>query len=243
MGAYTTRNISSDEYELLVRTIRAGYIDYTKVIPTGAENPLKKGWYEYNGTIYTRTTDTIVDYTKTYVSKHIHRQNDQLAMILELQANIGCRIGDIVTMTVENIVAKEYKIDQNEVKIPISWRLDLTEQKTKKKRYFDVPVEIKNYIDEYCHRYGITNGRLFTIGKQDVWKHLRAATAYLGLEEVSAHSLRKYAALTVYDTSGMDIAATCNYLNHNNPSTTLLYIKRPPKQIDELLSRCVHLVR
>ena len=162
---------------------------------------------------------------------HKHRQNDQLATILTLQANLGCRIGDIVNMTVEH-----FEWDGQ------AWRLNFSEEKTKKKRLFIVPAPVKSYIDEYCHRYGITNGRLFTIGKQDVWKHLRAATAYLGLEEVSAHSFRKTAALRVYNDSDKDIALTSSFLLHSSPTVTLRYLQRPSKQMDEILSKSVALI-
>lgn len=42
---------------------------YTAVIAEGSENPSEKGWYEYDGSAYTVTTDTTVDSTKTYYEK------------------------------------------------------------------------------------------------------------------------------------------------------------------------------
>lgn len=163
-------------------------------------------------------------------SGHTHRPNSQLATILVLQGNLGCRIGDIVSLTVENI---EWDGE--------AWRLNLSEEKTKKHRYFIVPTAVKAFIDDYCGRYGIEHGKLFDIGKQDVWKHLRAATAYLGLDDTSSHSLRKMAGINCYNNSGKDLALTSMFYNHSNPGTTLLYLKRSSKQMDDLLSQCVSL--
>lgn len=42
------------------------YKAYTEVTPAGTENPSDEGWYEFDGTDYTKTTDTTVDGSKTY---------------------------------------------------------------------------------------------------------------------------------------------------------------------------------
>ena len=47
-----------------------------------------------------------------------HKANKQIATILTLQANLGCRIGDICNLTVENFVRDGE-----------TWKLDLTEQR------------------------------------------------------------------------------------------------------------------
>ena len=157
-----------------------------------------------------------------------HRPNDQIAMILTLQANLGCRIGDIIHLTMEDII-----FDGE------TWRLDMTEQKTGKSRRFVIPSPVKAMIDDWTRRKNITAGRLFTIEDHAVHKQLRAVTAYLGLKNTSGHSFRKAAALRVYHDSGEDIALTCQYLNHSSPATTLLYLRRSNKQMDELLSKSV----
>lgn len=157
-----------------------------------------------------------------------HRSNFQVAAILSLQANLGCRIGDIVHLRIEDIV-----FDGD------SWRLDMTEEKTGKARRFIVPSPVKAMIDDWTRCKGITAGRLFTIEEPAVWKQLRAVTAYLGLKNTSAHSFRKAAALRVYKDSGEDIALTSQYLNHSSPAVTLLYLRRTSKQMDELLSKSV----
>lgn len=160
-----------------------------------------------------------------------HRPNPQIATILLLQANLGCRINDIVHMTVENI---EYDGE--------AWRLNLTEQKTGKARPFIVPTPVKAIIDNYCEMNGITSGRLFSISAQAVWKAMRQVTGFLGLNNVSCHSFRKSAALRTYLLSGKDIALTSQFLNHSSPSVSLRYIKRSSKQMDDILSQSTCMV-
>lgn len=160
-----------------------------------------------------------------------HRSNYQVATILLLQANLGCRIGDIVHLTVENIV-----FDGE------AWRLNMTEQKTGKKRLYVVATPVKAIIDRWCEMKCITSGRLFTIEEPAVWKQIRAVTGFLGYKDVSAHSFRKNASLRVYMESGKDIALTCQYLNHSSPAVTMRYLQRSSKQMDELLSQSVVMV-
>ena len=160
-----------------------------------------------------------------------HRSNYKVATIMLLQANLGCRIGDIVHLTVENIV-----FDGD------AWRLDMTEEKTGKVRRFIVPTPIKNVIDDWMRINGITTGRLFNIDEPAVWKQLRAVTGYLGLNNVSAHSFRKAAGFRNYKKSGYDIALTCQFYNHSSPAITLQYLKRSSKQMDELLSDSIVMV-
>ena len=160
-----------------------------------------------------------------------HKPNKQVAVILTLQANLGCRIGDICALTVESFVHDGE-----------AWKLDITEQKTGKKRNFIVPTRVKAFIDAWTAEQGITQGRLFSINEYAVWKQLRGVTGYLELDNVSSHSLRKYAAMKVYEASGKDIALTSAFLNHHDTKTSLLYLRKSSKQMDEILSKTITLV-
>ena len=160
-----------------------------------------------------------------------HRSNYQVATIMLLQANLGCRIGDIVHLEVENII-----FDGE------AWRLDMIEQKTGKLRRYIVPSPVKAVIDDWCRMKCITTGRLFNIEEPAVWKQLRAVTAYLNMQNVSAHSFRKSAAMRIYNDSGKDIALTCQYLNHSSPAVTMSYLKRSSKQMDEICSQSAIMV-
>lgn len=160
-----------------------------------------------------------------------HRPNDKIATILVLQANLGCRIGDIVTLRTDSIV-KDGSIH----------RLNITEQKTGKKRYFIVPEPIVDFIKDYCRVNGITDGALFPgtsglecITKDAVWKQLQPVTRYLGLENVSSHSMRKKFACDLFERSNHDIELVRNALQHSSVTVTQTYIKRSDAQMEAAL--------
>ena len=157
-----------------------------------------------------------------------HRPNKQLATILTLEANLGCRIGDIISLTTDSI------IDDGGI-----YKLNITEQKTGKKRSFIVPKPIKAFIDDYTMQEGLYNGPLFDIKAPAVWKQLRAATAFLNLDNTSTHSLRKYAANALYEATGHDIEAVCEFLNHSSTNVTRKYIKRSDAQLESAIEKCV----
>jgi len=158
----------------------------------------------------------------------VHRPNDQIATVLVLEANLGCRIGDIMELTTKSIV-KDGDI----------WKLNIVEQKTGKRRMFIVPAPIKAFIDDYCRCSGITEGKLFDIGARAVHKQLRAATAYLGLSNVSTHSLRKKVACDLYERTGHDIEAVSSFLQHSSINTTRTYIRRSDAQLEEAINQAV----
>jgi len=163
-------------------------------------------------------------------NKVVHRPNDQIATVLVLEANLGCRIGDIMELTTESFV-KDGAI----------WKLNILEQKTGKRRTFIVPQSIKAFIDDYCRCCGIKSGKLFTIGARAVHKQLRAATAYLGLQNVSTHSLRKKVANDLYESTGHDIEAVCSFLQHSSINTTRTYIRRSDSQLEAAINQTVSL--
>ena len=160
-----------------------------------------------------------------------HRPNIQLATILVLEANLGCRIGDILNLTTDSIIHDGSM-----------YKLNITEQKTGKKRCFIVPKPIKDFIDKYAAANGIVSGPLFDITGQAVWKQLRAVTDYLGLENTSTHSLRKFCASTMFENSGHDIELVREFLNHSSVRTTQIYLRRTDAQLEKAIENNVNLV-
>lgn len=183
---------------------------------------------EYRKIIFTLRTG----YTYNNVK---HRPNDRIATILVLQANLGCRIGDIVTLTTNSIV-KDGSIH----------RLNITEQKTGKKRYFIVPEPIVAFIEDYKKHTGITDGPLFPgtgglefLTKDAVWKQLQPVTRYLGLENVSSHSFRKAYALALYERTNHDIDLVRTVLQHSSVTITQQYLRRSDAQVEAALTEGV----
>lgn len=161
-----------------------------------------------------------------------HRANEQIATVLTLQANLGMRIGDILKMSLNSII-KDGSI----------YRLDVTEEKTGKKRVYSVPNEVFNFIKEYCQRNGIKPcRRIFQLTERAVQKSLKEAVDYLGLEDISTHSFRKYSANRIYENSGYDIEVTREFLQHSNVSITQRYIKRTRPQLEAAILSSVCLI-
>lgn len=159
-----------------------------------------------------------------------HRPNIQLATILVLEANLGCRIGDIMNLRTDSIIQDGSM-----------YKLNIVEQKTGKKRCFIVPKPVKAFIDKYISDNEIVSGPLFDIKAPAVWKQLRAVTDYLGLENTSSHSFRKFAANSLYENTGHDIEAVCEFLNHSSTTTTRHYIRRSDAQLESAIEKCVSL--
>lgn len=156
-----------------------------------------------------------------------HKPNNQVADILVLEANLGCRIGDVCNLRHDNFIC------DNGI-----WKLDIVEEKTEKHRVFIVPKPVKEFIDRI--NYG-EDGRLFSITSRAVQKHMRIITAYLGLEKVSSHSLRKYCACALYDKTDHDIEAVCAFLQHSSTDTTRKYIRRSDEQLEKAINNIVTL--
>ena len=156
-----------------------------------------------------------------------HKPNHQVADILVLEANLGCRIGDIVNLKHSDVIYDGGR-----------YRLNFREQKTGKLRTFIVPQPVKEFMDG-CG-YG-DNDRLFKIGEYAVWKVLRSATKYLEMENVSSHSLRKMACLAVYNNTGHDIEAARAFMNHSDYRTTLHYLRISDAKLEKAINDIVSL--
>ena len=157
-----------------------------------------------------------------------HRPNPQIATVLVLEANLGCRIGDILKLRTDSFI-----YDGG------IWKIRIIEQKTKKERCFIVPKQVKQFIDKWIDKNGITTGNLFTISAQAVWKALRQVTDFLEMENVSTHSLRKFAANNLYNASGHDIEAVCAFLQHSDTKITRTYIRRSDEQLERAIQASV----
>ena len=76
------------------------------------------------------------------------QENVSRILVVILEENLGLRISDILSLRLSDIVRDGDR-----------YRLEITEQKTKKKRVFTVPLVIQQYIENYCLRNGIGKSR------------------------------------------------------------------------------------
>ena len=160
------------------------------------------------------------------------RPNNKVATALVLEANLGLRVSDIVKLRLVDIVKDGER-----------YRLDITEQKTGKKRVFTVPKEIYLYIKEYCLENGIKkNEIMFPLTERAVQKHLKLVCDYLGYEGIGTHSFRKFFATNVYQDNGYNIILVQELLQHSSPDITRRYIGISSKDLEEALQKNINLL-
>ncbi len=161
-----------------------------------------------------------------------YKPNDRIATALTLEANLGMRISDILSLHYCDIIKDGER-----------YRLNITEIKTGKERTFTVPEEIREYIDQYRQNNRMTEQqKLFAISERQVQKHLKAACEYLELSGISTHSFRKYFATQIYINNDYNIELVRQLLQHSSTSVTQKYIGIQQKQIENALQNHVKLL-
>lgn len=159
------------------------------------------------------------------------RPNERIATALVLEGNLGLRISDIVKLRLCDIVRDGDR-----------YRLEITEQKTGKKRVFTVPLVIQQYVENYCLRNGIKQTELiFPITERAIQKQLAIVCDYLGYEGISTHSFRKWYATEIYKNNGYDIALVQRLLQHSSAAVTQRYIGIEPQRIEKAIEGHVRL--
>lgn len=159
----------------------------------------------------------------------VFRPNVQVALILQLQASLGLRVGDILNLELNNFK---------------NGKLETRESKTGKLQYRDINSSVINAIYSFAMNTNKrSDSRLFTIGVRAVQKQLKIVVDYLGLNNIGTHSFRKLYAVTIYEKNNHDIQLLKELLNHVNISTTQRYIRvsqeainKASKEVDFIIS-------
>lgn len=150
----------------------------------------------------------------------------EVAFALTLQANLGLRISDIVNLKLTDIITDAGR-----------YRIDIIEKKTKKERAFTVPVEIYEYMMDYCLENGIRkNNKMIKSSARSIQRNLKQVIDYLGYKKISTHSFRKFFATSIYVDSGYNLLLVQTLLQHSNPKTTEKYISISSKEIEDALN-------
>lgn len=163
---------------------------------------------------------------------HIVKSNNRIAMVLSLEANLGLRISDVLQLRLSAIIHDGAR-----------YRLDIVEQKTKKKREFTVPIEIYSYIQNYVLENNINPAaKLFDISERTIQNHLQLVCEYLNFDNVSTHSFRKFFASSIYVNSGYNIELVRILLQHSSVATTQRYIGIQTREIENALRNHIKLI-
>lgn len=153
------------------------------------------------------------------------KPNNRMASVLAVQANLGLRIGDILKLKFNDIIK-----DGNR------YRLDIIEEKTGKNREFTVTNEIYNYLKMYCLENNIKpTATIFPITERSLQKNLKILSEYLGIENISTHSFRKFYATSIYLDNGYNVALVRELLQHSTLAITQKYIGVSSKLVEEAI--------
>ena len=161
--------------------------------------------------------------------------NPRVATILEIEANTGLRIGDVLSLRRGSIIKDGDR-----------YRFNIVEQKTGKKRTFTVPAQVYDFIENYCDIAGIgVNEQIFPITVRAVQKHLQRVIDYLGDDyaHISTHSFRKKFGTDIYYANGCDIELVRRLFQHSSATVTSRYLGVTDKRMDAALSKNVNLVK
>lgn len=149
----------------------------------------------------------------------IFRANKQIALALQLQANLGLRIGDILELKLSNFK---------------NGKLEIREDKTDKLQYRDINPAITQAVLEYALENKLDkDDKLFKIGVRAVQKQLKIVTEYLGLTNISTHSFRKLFATMQYELNENNLELVKELLNHSSIATTQRYIRVSQQAINK----------
>ena len=160
------------------------------------------------------------------------RPNPRVAAILTAEANLGMRVGDILRLRMADIVKDGGR-----------YRLNMMEEKTGKKRTFTVPDQLYAFFCEYAKKQRIAaDAPLFPITVRAVQKHLKAVCDFLGYENISTHSFRKWYATDIYESNGHDIVLVQKLLQHSSPMVTQRYIGISEEKVERAIAGHVNII-
>ena len=163
----------------------------------------------------------------------IHKKNEKISTVLQLEYNLGLRIGDILNLTMDNFVKDGGR-----------YRLNIHEQKTGKYRNFTVPVEIYNFIRDYAYENNINpKAKLFPITERAVLKHLKVTCDHLELEGIGTHSFRKAFATNMYVNNHYNIELVRVLLQHSSVTVTQRYIGIGSRELETAIEKNINLCK
>ena len=160
--------------------------------------------------------------------------NPRIATILVIEANVGLRIGDTLSLRRSSFI-----------KTPSGHAFNIVEHKIGKVRRIKVQEQVYNFLLEYADSEGIEGDDLiFPIGVRAVQKHLKKVCDWLGpeYEDISTHSFRKYFGTEIYYKNGKDIELVRRLYQHSSAAVTARYLGVTDEKIEQALDSHVDII-
>lgn len=153
----------------------------------------------------------------------------------------GCRMGELLALTLEDFNAEEKKLRINKSYQRIQSKDVITEPKTQKgNRIITLPDFLVNQLKEYVNRlYGIMpRDRLFQITKSYLEHEMIRGVKLSGVKKIRIHDLRHSHASLLISKLGAQPSLVAERLGHEKIQTTLsTYSHLYPEQSRELANQ------
>jgi len=150
-----------------------------------------------------------------------------LYMISQIGLNCGYRIGDILSLTKENIThIKDPKTNELFVQI------ELTESKRGKHNTKLVRGQFAKDLMTFVSHFR-EGEKLFDYAKPSICRALSRFGEALYLDGLGTHSFRKTYAMRLYKASENDIVLVSLALRHSSVETTMKYLNLIPERVKE----------
>lgn len=168
-------------------------------------------------------TYTVVDKDGKTKEK-LFRANFKVAYALQLQANLGLRIGDVLKLTLNDFVPDGRG----------SFKLSKIEQKTGKEKEVVINDNLYNNIKLYTLENNIKpNEPIVKMSVRNVQTQLKIICDVLRIHGVSTHSFRKFYAMRIFEDSGYNFEVVRALLNHSNVGITQKYLGVTAEEIEK----------
>lgn len=144
--------------------------------------------------------------------------NERVAMALNIEANTGLRVSDIVKLKVKDL--------SNGI-------LVIREKKTNKLQNRKLnPILVEAVRDYAVRNYLREDDLLIGLKERNIQKTLAKACRYLGYEGIGTHSFRKYFSNKIYSQT-KDARLVQALLNHSSLSSTQRYLGVTDDELDQ----------
>ncbi len=160
--------------------------------------------------------------------------------LFTLAINTGFRIGDLLRLTIGDVLAGKGE------QLRIAHYIDIHEQKTGKRRRTVINTPARAALVEYLatrsprwpeyplfiSRNRDKCGNIRPLSRSQVWHSLSDAARVCGIARFGVHSLRKTFGYFHYK-AGQPLEEIQKIFNHSSPAVTLLYIGITQEQIEQ----------
>lgn len=183
------------------------------------------------------------------IQDYLKYKNERDYVLFTLGISTGYRAGDIVKLKVRDI-----KESLNYGYFSILESKKVNTKNIRKSNIKPRTVKIvsklerilKNYIkdkNDYEYIFKSRKGHNENINVSQVSRILRAAGEEFGLKNITAHSMRKTYAYTIYVESGYDIVAVKEMLGHSSIEITKRYLGLDRETYDKYSDKLNNLIR